>query len=212
MQPDVAAAFQTITPAADAATDAETALADQTLGVTFDFSHPSAAPDIVLDAPPDDAAAKTNMIDFNFDTTPSAPAVEKQDMPGGLSMDFDLGDAAKSDTAVAEPAPFESDFILDVAAPAATAPAATAPAAAPVIPKLKFDDIDLNLDEAPKLAPDEGGAKDDHWYDVQTKFDLAKAYQEMGDKEGASEILQEVINEGDAGQQVQAKRLLESLG
>ena len=30
-----------------------------------------------------------------------------------------------------------------------------------------------------------GEVKDDHWYDVQTKFDLAKAYQEMGDKEGA---------------------------
>jgi len=57
-----------------------------------------------------------------------------------------------------------------------------------------------------------GGAKDDHWYDVQTKFDLAKAYQEMGDKDGAREILQEVIKEGDAAQQAEAKQLLDSLG
>jgi pilus assembly protein FimV len=90
-------------------------------------------------------------------------------------------------------------------------PAAPA-AAAPAIPELKLDDINLNLDDAPKAAPAEGGAKDDHWYDVQTKFDLAKAYQEMGDKDGASEILREVIKEGDAGQQAEAKKLLDSLG
>ena len=55
------------------------------------------------------------------------------------------------------------------------------------------------------------GGKDDHWYDVQTKFDLAKAYQEMGDKEGAREILKEVIAEGDAEQKTAAKSVLSSL-
>jgi pilus assembly protein FimV len=57
-----------------------------------------------------------------------------------------------------------------------------------------------------------GTEKDGHWYDVQTKFDLAKAYQEMGDRDGAKEILQEVIKEGDAEQTTQAKTLLDSLG
>ena len=65
---------------------------------------------------------------------------------------------------------------------------------------------------APAPAAAEGGVKDDRWYDVQTKFDLAKAYQEMGDKDGAREILQEVIKEGDAAQQAEAKALLDSLG
>ncbi len=60
-------------------------------------------------------------------------------------------------------------------------------------------------------APAAGGTKDDHWYDVQTKFDLAKAYQEMGDKDGAREILQEVIKEGDSAQQAEAKQLLDTL-
>jgi pilus assembly protein FimV len=54
-------------------------------------------------------------------------------------------------------------------------------------------------------------AHDEHWYDVQTKFDLAKAYQEMGDKDGAREILAEVIKDGDAQQQAEAKELLEKL-
>ena len=34
----------------------------------------------------------------------------------------------------------------------------------------------------------------------------------MGDKDGAREILQEVIKEGDAEQQGQARKLLEALG
>jgi pilus assembly protein FimV len=78
--------------------------------------------------------------------------------------------------------------------------------------KLDLPDVDLNLEDQPKtvsMAPE--GAKDDHWYDVQTKFDLAKAYQEMGDKAGAKEILQEVINEGDADQKSQAQALLKTL-
>jgi pilus assembly protein FimV len=54
-------------------------------------------------------------------------------------------------------------------------------------------------------------AHDEHWYDVQTKFDLAKAYQEMGDKDGAREILAEVIKDGDAQQQAEAKELLDKL-
>ena len=87
--------------------------------------------------------------------------------------------------------------------------------AAPAVPDIKLDDISLSLDDAPKAdaaAPVAGGTKDDHWYDVQTKFDLAKAYQEMGDKDGAREILQEVMKEGDAAQQAEAKQLLDSLG
>lgn len=76
-------------------------------------------------------------------------------------------------------------------------------------PSVDLSSIDLNLDkpaQANASAP-----RDDHWYDVQTKFDLAKAYQEMGDKEGAREILREVIAEGDNDQQVAAQRVLETL-
>jgi len=76
----------------------------------------------------------------------------------------------------------------------------------------KLDGLSLSLDSEPKAQPAAGGEKDGHWYDVQTKFDLAKAYQEMGDKDGAGEILQEVIKEGDADQKAQAKTLLDSLG
>jgi pilus assembly protein FimV len=70
--------------------------------------------------------------------------------------------------------------------------------------------LDLGSTEKQAEAPAQP-AHDDHWYDVQTKFDLAKAYQEMGDKEGAREILAEVIKEGDAQQQAEANELLAKL-
>ena len=53
---------------------------------------------------------------------------------------------------------------------------------------------------------------DGQWHDAATKLDLAKAYQEMGDVEGAREILQEVLHEGDDQQKAEAKSLLTKLG
>jgi FimV-like protein len=81
------------------------------------------------------------------------------------------------------------------------------------VPELDLSGINLDLGGEPGTASGVTGtaARDDHWYDVQTKFDLAKAYQEMGDKEGAREILREVIAEGDGEQQAAAQRVLETL-
>lgn len=43
---------------------------------------------------------------------------------------------------------------------------------------------------------------------VDTKLDLAKAFVEMGDAEGARDILEEVVKEGDEGQRQEAEKLL----
>lgn len=48
--------------------------------------------------------------------------------------------------------------------------------------------------------------------EVATKLDLAKAYEEMGDLEGARELLQEVLKEGDANQRESAQNLLAKIG
>src|SRR4029077_13238324 len=74
----------------------------------------------------------------------------------------------------------------------------------------KLDIPDLDLGEQGTGAG-AGGEKDGHWYDVQTKFDLAKAYQEMGDKDGAKEILKEVLQEGAAEQTAAAQTVLAKL-
>ena len=66
-----------------------------------------------------------------------------------------------------------------------------APAAEPAAP---------SLDAAP--------VQDAQWEEVNTKLDLAKAYEEMGDLEGARELLQEVVSEGPVDLVEQAKTIL----
>lgn len=47
--------------------------------------------------------------------------------------------------------------------------------------------------------------------EVGTKLDLARAYMDMGDPEGARSILEEVVDEGDEAQRAEARELLDSL-
>jgi pilus assembly protein FimV len=47
--------------------------------------------------------------------------------------------------------------------------------------------------------------------EVGTKLDLARAYMDMGDPEGARNILDEVVQEGSASQKQEAQRLIQSL-
>ena len=55
------------------------------------------------------------------------------------------------------------------------------------------------------------GAASSQWQEMASKLDLASAYVEIGDKEGARELLEEVINGGDAAQQQRARELLADL-
>ena len=138
------------------------------------------------------------MPDFNLDAPAPAPDIALEMFPVAsnepASIDFNI-DLPPLDVpaaeAVAEPAAPAADAGLDF--------------------KIDVGDLNINLDDtSTQAAP--SGRKDGHWYDVQQKFDLAKAYQEMGDNDGAREILQEVIKEGDAEQKDQAEKLLGSLG
>ena len=72
--------------------------------------------------------------------------------------------------------------------------------------------ISLNFDEHAAQAESMPGGKDEHWQEIATKLDLAKAYQEMGDADGAREILEEVLRDGDAGQRDAAQALINQLG
>ena len=84
----------------------------------------------------------------------------------------------------------------------------------PGVPELDLGGLSFDLDEAPTIAAnrdEEVTAGGDQWHEVSTKLDLAKAYVEMGDKEGAREILQEVVQDGDNQQQSDAKTLLAEL-
>ncbi|HEU0290742.1 MAG TPA: FimV/HubP family polar landmark protein [Burkholderiales bacterium] len=141
-------------------------------------------PDFTLEVP----AAGGAPTDVALDVAPPA-----QDAGGMLDFKIELPNASEN-------------TVTAKATPAAAAPSLDAGL------DFKLDDLDLGLEGASKSGAAAGGEKDGHWHDVQTKFDLAKAYQEMGDKDGAKEILKEVIKEGDADQRTQAKTLMDSLG
>jgi pilus assembly protein FimV len=91
----------------------------------------------------------------------------------------------------------------------------TASESAPEIPAVDLADINLDLEEPNQAESVEQAAdletSSEQWQEVETKLDLAKAYQEMDDKEGAREMLEEVIRDGDAKQIKIAKKMLKSL-
>ena len=64
------------------------------------------------------------------------------------------------------------------------------------------------------MAADAGPSTDDsqQWDETATKLDLAKAYVDMGDAEGARSILDEVLAEGNDEQKKQAAELAAQLG
>ncbi|MDR2636712.1 MAG: hypothetical protein LBB55_00050, partial [Zoogloeaceae bacterium] len=66
-------------------------------------------------------------------------------------------------------------------------------------------------EEVKSLTSDLGVGDESLRDEVNTKLDLAKAYEEMGDLEGARELLNEVVSEGDADQKEQAEAALRRL-
>lgn len=156
---------------------------------------------------PVQAAAASPSVDFDIGATTQgdqAPAAFKPgdtvilsatDMQAAsANMDFDIG-AITGETQAAPPSPPPE-------AAAASKPAAASSG-------LDFD-LDFDLGEAKPAAP-AASTVDPKWQEVATKLDLAKAYVEMGDKDGARELVNEVLKDGDAAQLEEAKRLLAKL-
>jgi pilus assembly protein FimV len=130
---------------------------------------------------------------------------ERAPEPPKFDLDFQLDEAEKP-APLATPRPPEPEPALETAG--AAAPSLTRPAAA-----LELDKLDLSFDpERSTFEDPTPSVLDGQWHDAATKLDLAKAYQEMGDVEGAREILQEVLHEGDDQQKAEAKALLSKLG
>ena len=130
--------------------------------------------------------------------TPAEPAT---DQTAEMTFDFKLPSESSAPPTEAFAPPTDISLDLPDLKPAQTSNVDFA-----------LDTVSLDLGSAKRDTPPAAPVHDDHWYDVQTKFDLAKAYQEMGDKDGAREILAEVIKEGDSQQQAEANELLAKLG
>jgi pilus assembly protein FimV len=176
---------------------------------------PAHKPDLDFDInAPTSAAAPAPSFDLDLDSQKSAGGSGASAESGGL--DFDINAPASSSVDVSseaakdeKAASFDFDLSgLDMggkqppdAEKTSIRQAAAQPAAAP-----SFDLGDLSLDSTPA---DAGGGGDSEA--VGTKLELAKAYLEIGDKDGAREILQEVAKEGSSAQKEEAKKLIASL-
>lgn len=108
----------------------------------------------------------------------------------------------------AEAAGLDFNFDVDVGDEAEPATAATAESQP--LPDLDLSAISLDLD-APAVAGEEITLSSAESPDVDTKLDLVTAYMDMGDGEGARELLEEVLREGGPNQRERARKMLESL-
>lgn len=153
-------------------------------------------------------------LDFDLDLEAPAPKPAAPAEPSHL--DFDLA-LPELETSPAEALPAVAptmavgdgiDFEFDIDQP----PASTQ-AAPPKTPAFDLSSIDLELD-GNRVEPSglSSGQDDEESPDVATKLELAQAYEEMGDKEGARELLQEVLQEGGSRQQQTARDRLAVLG
>ena len=146
--------------------------------------------DIDFDMPANDSAQTAAEKPAEALVTPSVQAADS----GGIEFDFDLG---TPDSAASAPLP---EMSIEL------------PAAAPEPAPLDLGGISLELDTPASAAPAaaESAAADNP--EVATKLELAAAYAEMGDKDGARELLQEALAEGSPAQQSAARAKLDSLG
>ncbi len=154
-----------------------------------------------------DAATESVDMDFNLDMGTTDAAEEPAADAGGLDFNLDMGTADVADEEASSDLDLSFDmettesaddggldFSLDIGGETETADAG-----------LDFDagSLDLNLDASDTADADIGGGDE-----VGTKLDLAKAYIDMSDPEGARSILDEVMDEGSSTQKEEAQSLL----
>ncbi|HJV27630.1 MAG TPA: FimV/HubP family polar landmark protein [Aromatoleum sp.] len=186
----------------------EFAAADQGLEFDLGVETPAAAAD------------KEQAAEFNLDATvvgteeepTSAPEpvdLEKTTFDSSL-LDFDFnledaGEAAPVSGVAANSGIDLSSIDLELGTPT------EAIAQSETIASPEFEEIALATGGVGPLSGDEG-IPADVLEEVNTKLELARAYEEMGDSEGARELLEEVQREGSAEQRQAAAELLGRLG
>jgi pilus assembly protein FimV len=191
---------------------------------TLDFdiggaAQGASAPDLTLDAAPkpgdtgldfDVSGASQKKGPYTDETLELRSTQDKG--AGGLDFNLDLGsaapDAPPAPASVAPPAADDPGLTFDLNLDLGGNTAEAAPSAPP--PAADLSSISLDLGGVAD-APAAGGT-DPKWQEIATKLDLAKAYEEMGDKDGARELLNEVMKDGDAAQKGTAQQLLAKLG
>jgi pilus assembly protein FimV len=188
--------------AAPAAADKPT----ETAGLDFDLALPDSSAAAPAAAPAvADTPTETAGLDFDLalldSPTEAVPAVVAASAAApaatsvGADVDFDLPSLSLDEPSAAP----------SVDLPVSEVP--VKPASIP-LPNLDLSGLSLDLDTPAGVAEP---ASDLDTEAVTTKLELAKAYVEIGDSDGAKEILLEVLQEGSLLQQDEAKKILSGL-
>jgi len=180
--------------------------------------------------------------DFDLDEGKSASSEENMMATSldlsDINLDLEGGDAPDLPEAVdvsADEAMVPELDLPEIGTSAAGEGGANEPAAAPEVKEVPADTF---AESSPQLDQASGGedlmmasltksvvtsltdsrsmpdlpADEELNQEVDTKLELARAYEEMGDAEGARELLDEVMRDGDGNQQEQARSILARLG
>ncbi|MFI8227048.1 FimV/HubP family polar landmark protein [Pseudomonas sp. NPDC085632] len=166
-------------------------------------------------------------LDLDLGAEPTAPAVDLADDDFLLDLDEGVKDLPPVEPPVVADLPQDdlelpADFDLSLADEMDSNPAAEPDAFAS-----ELDDVNAELDrlsqsiaeptftEADAMKSDDLGEDDFDFLagtdEAATKLDLAQAYIDMGDSDGARDILNEVLTEGDEKQRGEAKEMLSNL-
>jgi pilus assembly protein FimV len=201
----------------DAPAESLTTTADD-LSLDFDFDLGDEDVKAVADAIRSDAEApddiKLEEMDFDLDLgSPVEQAVEEMKVSAGeekdltqteivnlndLKLDFDLDLDDVPDTSKAEPIP---PVVRDI----------PVKEDGPLLPATPIEKPTLLVEPTPEPAPISVESDEPENPEVATKLELAQAYEEMGDLDGARELLNEVLSEGSKAQQAQAQAKLDQM-
>jgi len=198
-------------------------LADMESTTTLSPSGTEAAKVATMDFDVTSSPSLTAPIEMDFDITSTSPSMPAADVQSEKTASSDMDDLIFDITSTHLPTPAAQPELAKPSEPAQAAggmeftldfpieDVAEKPAPATQPTDAGLAGISLNLDDIAEPNESVPEVKDEHWHEVATKLDLARAYQEMGDATGAREILEEVLREGDERQREAAQSLLNQL-
>jgi pilus assembly protein FimV len=131
-----------------------------------------------------------------FDAMPDFDPMSELELPEDFDLSLSLDDAATADPRLTS-APGQAGSELDILPPGLDTPSDEPRFTAEDAAREPVDDLDFEFFS----GTDE----------VATKLDLARAYIDMGDQDGARDILDEVVKDGDDTQRLEAQDLLSRL-
>ncbi|PIV32689.1 MAG: hypothetical protein COS34_11780 [Lysobacterales bacterium CG02_land_8_20_14_3_00_62_12] len=165
-------------------------------------AHQVTAEHVAFDEPTfaEPATAATPAAATPAAATPAAATVDSP--PPHDDFDFVLTDPVVASTPITQPASPSFDFDLGSADSLGATPTLE-------VPSIDLVEADQNPTAPAVAVIDNEFLGDDA---VATKIDLARAYLDMGDSDGARSMLEEVISEGNASQRDEARELLKEIG